>query len=562
MTEEVLEFQAEAKDLLHLVIHSLYTSKDIFLRELISNASDALDRLRFESLTRHDLISAHPGFEIRLDVDPAQRTLTISDSGIGMTRDELVSNIGTIARSATRELRRTLGEVANGADLGQLIGQFGVGFYSAFMVAERVRLVTRRAGETQATEWESTGGERYTVRPAEKATCGTSVTLHLKAPAPESGIEDYASGWWLTRTVKKYSDFVRYPVILHDGLEAAPADAPADADAPINAMKPLWKRRPGDITPAEYAEFYRQMANDWTDPIETIHFKADGVFQYDALLYVPAKAPSDLYYVAPEVGLTLYANAVVIEERSQDLLPAYLRFVRGVVDVGDLPLNISRQRLQQDHNLSVIRKGLTRKVLTTLQKMLEKERTVYETLWREFGRAIKEGVSSDFDSRDALLDLTLFSSSHDADALFTLAEYVGRMRPEQKAIFYLTGESRATIDNSPHLEAFKQKGYEVLYMTDPSDELLLQYVSEFRGTALKSAGKGTVSLGTDEERAAAEAALAQQQTEYQALLAYLQDTLQARVKRVRLSSRLTDSPACLVVDEHEDSPLLERVLQK
>jgi len=552
---ETLPFQAETKELLHLMIHSLYTDKDIFLRELISNASDALDRLRFESITNNEILQGNDKFEIRLEVDPKAKTLTISDSGIGMTRDEVIANLGTIARSGTGELRRLLAEKGAPADLPELIGQFGVGFYSAFMVADKVTVLTRRAGAAAAIEWESDGSGTYSVREAEKADRGTTIALRMKPADKDAGIEDYTDSWRISSIVKKHSDFIAYPILLKT------EDKP-EGDTPLNSMNPIWKRPPADVQPEQYNEFYKHISHDWTDPMKTIHFRAEGTFEYEALLYIPAKAPFDLYYVGAEAGLRLFAKRVMIMEKCEDLLPHYLRFIRGVVDASDLPLNISRQRLQQDIHIQRVRKRLTTKVLESFKELFEKEYDHYLTIWGEFGRAIKEGVGSDFENQAKLTPLLLFASSNDAEKLTTLKDYVARMKPEQEQIYYLTGESRKMIENSPHLEALKEKGYEVLYMVDPVDEFLLQQLTEFEGKKFKSVGKGTIELGTAEERAEAEKELKDKEDDFKPLMEFLQKELGENVKQVRLSSRLTASPACLVVEEYEYSPMLERVLQK
>lgn len=554
MSEEILEFQTETKELLHLMIHSLYTRKDIFLRELISNASDALDRLRYEALTRHELLDGNDRFEIRLEVDRAARTLTIGDTGIGMSREEVIAHIGTIARSGTAELRKKLQGSGSAADVAELIGQFGVGFYSAFMVADRVKMLTRRAGQTTATEWESAAAGTYSIKDADKAGRGTVITLYLKKPDPESGIDDYTEHWRLADIVKQHSDFVSYPIYAKKDDGAEPAV--------LNSMKPIWKRSAAEVKKEEYDEFYKHVSHDWTDPLKTIHFKAEGTFEYDALLYVPAKAPYDLYYAESDAGLRLFAKRVMIMDKCADLLPHYLRFMRGVVDAADLPLNISRQRLQQDHHIGLIRKRLTRKILDTFQELFDKDYEQYLTLWKEFGVAIKEGVATDFENREKILGLLLFQSSHDAEKLTSLKEYVGRMQTQQDQIYHLTGESRKVIENSPHLEAFKEKGYEVLYLVDTVDEFLLQHLTEFEGKKLKSAGKGSIQLGTGQEKEAAEKELKEKQDEYKPLMEFLEKELGEHVKQVRLSARLTTSPACLVVEEHDFSPRLERALRQ
>jgi molecular chaperone HtpG len=563
------QFQAETKQLLDLMIHSLYTNKDIFLRELISNASDAIERLRFESLTRSELLEGDDKFEIRLEVDREARTLTISDNGIGMSRDEVISNIGTIARSGARELRERIQQGQSEDSIAELIGQFGVGFYSSFMVADKVTLVTRRAGEEGSTCWESAGDGYYTLTDADRQSRRTSITMHLKPVDPENGIEDYTDNWILARLVKRYSDFVRYPIVfkdqrpMHDRAESNSSAQGAEKedvgmeDKVLNSMKPLWLRAQSEISESEYKEFYKHISHDWTEPLKSILLRAEGKFEYQALLFIPSKAPQDLYYHAARYGLRLYAKRVMIIEYCEDLLPRYLRFLRGVVDSADLPLNISRQMLQQDRHFTQIRKWLTKKVLDNLKKMFEKENDLYQVFWKEFGKALKEGVSSDYENKDTITSLLLFESSNDQAALTTLRGYVERMKPDQEEIFFLTGETRRVVENSPHLEAFKQKGYEVLFLVDPVDELVVQSLTEFEGKKLKSVGKGTIKLGNEDEKLLAEKG--QEATE---LLGYLQKELDKHIKQVRITNRLTQSPACLVVEDHEFSPQLERLLRK
>lgn len=566
--KEAFQFQAETRQLLDLMIHSLYTNKDIFLRELISNASDAIDRLRFEALTNPEMLEGDDKFEIRVEADPKARTLTISDNGIGMSRDEVANNIGTIAKSGTRELREMVKEGAPDAALAELIGQFGVGFYSSFMVADKVTLSTRRAGEEKATLWESTGDGYYTLVETSRDKRGTSITLNLKPSDPEGGIEDFTDKWILSRIVKRYSDFVSYPIIYKDEreeLEGEQEGAPQkDAkptivieDKVLNSMRPIWTRSPEEVSESEYVEFYRHISHDWTEPLKTVSLKAEGRFEYQALLFIPSKAPYDLYYHGAECGLRLYAKRVMIMERCDELLPRYLRFIKGMVDSADLPLNISRQMLQQDRHITQIRKWLTKKALGVLEEMYEKENDKYLSLWREFGRALKEGAGTDYDNKDKLLPILLFESSNDPEKLTTLKEYVGRMKEDQSEIFYLTGESRSIVENSPHLEAFKAKEYEVLFLVDSVDELLMQSLTEFDGKKLKSIGKGRVKLGADDEQE-----LKKQEEEVSGLLEFLQKKLDQYVKQVRLTNRLTASPVCLVVEEHDYSPQLERLLQK
>jgi molecular chaperone HtpG len=563
---ESFQFQAETTQLLHLMIHSLYTQKEIFLRELISNASDALDRLRFEVLTNSEMVPADHQYEILLKPDPAARTLTVSDTGIGMNRQELIDNIGTIARSGTKELRQKIKESQSPQALAEFIGQFGVGFYSAFMVADKVTITTRRAGETGAIRWESAGDGTYTLADAEKPGCGTDITLHLKPAAAEEGIEDYTDRWKLAMIVHKYSDFIAYPIVYQ-----GPAQEPGDKDEAkeikietktLNSQKPIWTRSRSEVSESDYNDFYKHLSSDWSEPLKVLPLKAEGVSEYTALLFIPSQAPHDLYYHAVETGLRLYAKRVMVMEKCEDLLPRYLRFINGVVDSSDLPLNISRQRLQQDRQIMQIRKWLTRKVLDALIEMKEQESEKYLKFWSQFGRALKEGVGSDYDNREKLLLLLLFESSHDAKELTTLRAYVERLKPEQNEILYLTGESRKVIENSPHLEAPRQKNYEVLYLSDPVDELLVQDLREFDGKHMKSVTKGKVQFGTEEEKKQIEDQLKEKEKEYSSFLQACQKRLDQYVKQIRLSTRLVDSPACLVTEEHEYSPHLERLLQK
>ncbi len=564
-------FQAETKQLLQLMINSLYTKREIFLRELISNASDALDRLRFEALTNPELGQEHV-FEIRLKPDPAARTLTICDSGIGMSRDELISHIGTIARSGSQEFRRRIEETASLEARAELIGQFGVGFYSAFMVADEVTVVTRRAGEQSANRWHSSGDGTYTVTPAERFRCGTDVILHLKKPDAEQGIEDYTERWKLASIVRKYSDLIAYPIVYEerksseenketDSGSSPNADAAQEPQI-LNSMKPIWTRQPSEVLAKDYHEFYSHLTNDWTEPLKVLSLKAEGIHEHEALLFIPAVAPQDLFYHAPDAGLRLYSKRVVVMEKCEDLLPRYLRFVRGVVDSNNLPLNISRQSLQQDRHVSHIRKWLTRKILETLAQMQEHEPDTYRRFWKQFGRAVKEGISFERDDKDKLIPLLLFESSHEPETLTTLKGYVERMKPPQEEIFYLTGDSRKVIENSPHLESVREKGYEVLYLSDPVDELLVQSLYEFDKKRLKSVGKGIFNAGTVEEQTHKQEQLKRKQEEYSELLEAIQKQLDEHVRKVRLSSRLVCFPACLVTEEHEESPQLERLLQR
>src|SRR5262245_38714493 len=545
---ETFQFQAEARQVLDLMIHSLYTNKEIFLRELTSNASDALDRLRFEALTKPEMIGPDDKLEIWIESDPKAHTLTISDNGIGMSRDEVISHIGTIAKSGTRELLQTLRERKSADMLTTLIGQFGVGFYSAFMVADRVTLVTRRAGEEKATQWESAGDGTYTIADASKFTRGTSITLHLKKFEEDAEVEDFTDKWVIERIVKRYSDFVAYPVIYKDkeGKEAAKT---------LNSQKPIWTRPRSEVSEDEYKEFYKHISHDWNEPLTTWSFRAEGRSEYQALLFIPSQAPFDLFYASAKFGLHLYVRRVLIVEHCEELLPGYLRFVRGVVDSSDLPLNVSRQRLQEDRHITQIRKWLVKKILDSMEEMQRNSPEKYVQLWKQFGKVLKEGASFDFENKDKLVPLYLFESSVHIEELTTLREYVGRMKEGQSDIYYMTGPSRAAVENSPHIEAFKARGYEVLYMTEPVDEILTQALPEFEGNKLKSVAKGLADLGEPED-------LKEKSREYKKLMDALQQKLDDRIKEVRLTNRLTSSPACLVVSEDEVSPTLEKLLNQ
>lgn len=565
-------FQAETRQLLDLMIHSLYTQKEIFLRELISNASDALDRLRFEALTDPELLGDED-LEIHIESDSAARTMTIRDNGIGMSHDELISNIGTIAKSGSRELMQKIQATKTEAEAMELIGQFGVGFYSAFMVADKVELVTRRAGEEGATRWESAGDGEYVMAPAERSERGTTITLHLQDVDPEQGIEDYTEEWAISRVVKRYSDFVAYPVILHTTREEVEKDEEGKEveggktetvieKKTLNSMKPIWTRPTSEVTDEEYGEFYKHISHDWNPPMRTLRFDAEGRIEYHVLAFIPSQAPHELNYHAYEYGLQLYVRRVMIMERCEELLPRYLRFVKGVVDSADLPLNISRQRLQEDRHINQIRKWVTKKILDELTQLKKDDDAKYLEFWENFGQAMKEGLTSDFDNKERLLPLMLFQSSNDPEKLTTLAEYKERMGEDQEAIYYLTGESRSAVESSPHLEAFKEKGVEVLYFTDPVDELVVQYLHEFDGKRLQDVGKGEIDLDTEEEKKEKEEKHKAQEEKYSDLMELIQKALDEDVKHVRLSGRLKTSPACLVGAPHDYSPQLEKLLMK
>ena len=551
---ETLEFQAEARQLLQLMVHSIYSNKDIFLRELISNASDALDKLRLESLVDKDLAVDTADLHIEIEVDRAARTLTVRDNGIGMSRDEVVGLIGTIAKSGTAELLRKLRESKDAAASQELIGQFGVGFYATFMVADKVTLLTRRAGQSGGTRWESTGEGTYTVEAAGDARQGTSVTLHLKPADTEDNLHDYTAEWTIREIVKRYSDFIAWPIRMTVERPAEDGETTREVQT-LNSMKALWARSRDEVDEAEYQEFYKHVSHDWADPLETIHMRGEGTFEYEALLFLPSHAPLDLFSPQGRRGVQLYVKRVFIMDDCDALMPNYLRFVKGVVDAHDLSLNISREILQQDRQIRAVRRRLVKKVLATLKEMKADRAEAYRTFWTEFGAVVKEGLIEDPDNTEALLDLVQVASTHDPAELTTLRQYVERMKDGQTDIYYATGESRTTIENSPHLEAFRAKGYEVLILTDPVDEVWVERVGEFDGKPLRSVAKGQVDLETDEEKEKAEA----DRKDYAELLSWMSGKLADSVKEVRLSSRLTTSPACVVGDAHDMTPTLEKM---
>jgi len=563
---EQLEFQAEARQLLDLMVHSVYSNKDSFLRELISNASDALDKLRLEAFRNKDLDVDTSDLHIEIETDKDARTLTVRDNGIGMTRGEVVELIGTLAKSGTAELRQQLREAKNAAASEELIGQFGIGFYSVFMVADKVELLTRKAGESDATRWESSGDGTYTIESIDDAPLGTSVTLHLKPEDAEDELHDYTAEWKIKILVKKYSDFIAWPIrmeVVHttpalekEGAEGGEETVTIETET-LNSMKALWARPKDEVSDEEYKEFYKHIGHAWDDPLEVIAMKAEGTFEYQALLFIPSHAPFDLFNRDAHTGVQLYVKRVFIMGDCDELMPEYLRFIKGVVDAQDLSLNVSREILQQDRQIKAMRRRLTKKVLSSIKELQSERPEDYRTFWTQFGRVLKEGLMSDFDNQDTLLRISSFASTHSDEEVTTLAEYVERMKDGQEQIFYATGETRQQILKSPHLEAFKAKGYEVLVLTDPVDEVWVGNVTEFDGKPLQSVAKGEVDLGSDEDKSEAERE--EQQKEFADLLDWLKETLSEHVKEVRLSSRLTESPACLITDAFGMTPALARM---
>jgi molecular chaperone HtpG len=566
---EQLEFQAEARQLLDLMVHSVYSDKDSFLRELISNASDALDKVRIEALRNKDLDIDTSDLHIEIEVDKPARTLTVRDNGIGMTHGEVVDLIGTLAKSGTAELRQKLREAQTAkttAASEELIGQFGIGFYSTFMVADKVELLTRKAGESGATRWESSGEATYTIEPVDDAPQGTAVTLHLKPEDAEDGLHDYTSEWKIRELVKKYSDFIAWPIRMEverrtpaalDEEGAGGKETVTIETQTINSMKALWAKSKDEVSEEEYKEFYKHIAHAWDDPLEIIPMKGEGTFEYQALLFIPSHAPFDMLTQDAKTGMQLYVKRVFIMGDCEDLMPNYLRFVKGVVDAQDMSLNVSREILQQDRQVKAIRRRLTKKVLSTVKDLQSERPDDYRTFWTQFGKVVKEGLMSDFDNKDVLLGISSFASTHSDEKPTTLAEYVERMKDGQEQIFYATGESRQQLLKSPHLEAFKAKGYEVLLLTDPVDEVWVGSVTEFDGKSLQSVAKGEVDLDSEDDKSEAERE--EQEKDFADLLTWLQETLSNHVKQVRLSTRLTESPACLITDAFGMTPALARM---
>ncbi|WP_458687285.1 molecular chaperone HtpG [Nocardia tengchongensis] len=570
MTEHVehLEFQAETHQLLELMIHSVYSNKDTFLRELVSNASDALDKLRLETFRDKDLHADTSDLHIELEVDRDNRVLTVRDNGIGMSRAEVVDLIGTLAKSGTAALRKQLLEAKAGDQQAEeLIGQFGIGFYSTFMVADKVTLTTRKAGETTGTRWESAAGSpTYSIAELDDAPQGTAVSLHLMAADEDDHLFDYTQEWKLREIVKKYSDFIAWPVRMDvertvmEGEGEDKVEKTIVETQTLNSQKALWTRPRSEVTDEEYKEFYKHVAHAWDDPLEIIPMKAEGTFEYQALLFIPSHAPFDLFTREHKRGVQLYVRRVFIMDNCEELMPEYLRFVKGVVDAQDLSLNVSREILQQDRQIQMIRKRLVKKVLSTVKDLKNAEdQAKYQEFWREFGRVLKEGLLSDQDNRETILGVSSFASTHSDTELTSLTSYVERMPETQSAIYYMTGESRQQIENSPHMEALLAKGLEVLVLTDPVDEMWVGSVTEFEGKPIVSIAKGEVDLETEDEKKASEQLREQQEKDFSGVTGWLRDVLDAEVKEVRLTNRLTTSPACIVGDVFDFTPMLERM---
>ncbi|MFZ3207369.1 MAG: molecular chaperone HtpG [Geobacteraceae bacterium] len=568
MTRTTKKFETEVQQLLDLVIHSLYSNRDIFLRELISNASDAIDKVRFEAHSDESILEGNTDWKIKLVPDKAAGTLTISDNGIGMNLKEVEENIGTIARSGTRAFMESI-KGQNLAENPELIGQFGVGFYASFMVADRVTLVTRRAGSpSDGCRWESMGDGSYTIEESEKSVRGTEIVLHLKEE-----MREYLDEWKIRGIVKKYSDYVQYPIVMDitreepaTGVDGKPIEGGGaiskTTEETLNSMKAIWTRQKSEITEEEYEEFYKHISHDYDKPFRTIHFAAEGTSEFKALLYIPSHKPFDLFMRDHKKGVHLYVKRVFITDNCEALLPDYLRFMKGVVDSSDLPLNVSREILQEDVQIKRIQKNLVGKILSTLAETKEKSPEDYLKFYAEFGPVIKEGLHFDFANKEKLQELVLFESSRTDPGVFvSLKEYVTRMPEGQKDIYFITGASRQAVENSPHLEIFRKKEYEVLFMTDPVDEWVVQALTEYDDRKLKAVDRGDLELESAEEKQEQEAKQEETKKQYQGVLDYIKEKLKDKVKEVRFSSRLTDSACCLVADEHGLNANMEKILK-
>jgi molecular chaperone HtpG len=561
--KETLGFQAEVKQLLQLMIHSLYSNKEIFLRELISNASDAADKLRFEAINHDALYGNDHELKIKVLFDKDAKTVTISDNGIGMSRDEVISHLGTIAKSGTKEFFSKLSgdQQADAA----LIGQFGVGFYSAFIVADRVTVETRRAGgePADAIRWESTGEGDYTIEAIEKTSRGTDIILHLR-----DGEEELLSSWKLKSIIRKYSDHISLPIVMkkEEWDEEKKETVVKDEFETVNQASALWARSKSDITPEQYEEFYKHISHDFQAPLAHTHNRVEGRSEYTQLLYVPAHAPFDLWDRNKRGGIKLYVKRVFIMDDAEQLMPVYLRFVKGVIDSNDLPLNVSREILQESRDVRVIREGSTKRVLGMLEEMANSEeqegKDKYATFWKEFGQVLKEGIGEDATNKDRIAKLLRFASTQadSSEQTVSFADYVSRMKEGQEKIYYVAADSYTAAKNSPHLEIFRKKGVEVLLLTDRVDEWMLSFLTEFEGKELVSVAKGGLDLGKLEDEAEKKEH-EETETQYKELVEKMKGALADKAKDVRVTFRLTDSPACLVADEHELSANLVRMLK-
>ena len=559
--KQTLGFQAEVTQLLQLMIHSLYSNKEIFLRELISNASDAADKLRFEAINNAALLETDSDLNIKVTFNKEARTITIADNGIGMSREDAILHLGTIAKSGTKEFFGKLsGDQQKDA---AMIGQFGVGFYSGFIVADKITVETRRAGSTEAVRWESTGAGDFSIEDITKEHRGTDIILHLR-----EGEDDFLSAWKLKSIIRTYSDHISLPILMQkeEWDEEKKEQVIKDEFETVNQASALWARSKADITPEQYEEFYKHVSHDFQAPLIHTHNRVEGRSEYTQLLYIPARAPFDLWDRNKRGGIKLYVKRVFIMDDAEQLMPVYLRFVKGVIDSSDLPLNVSREILQESRDIKVIREGSTKRVLSMLEELANAEEPAtkdkYQTFWTEFGQVLKEGIGEDASNKDRIAKLLRFSSTHtDSEAQTTsLADYLSRAKEGQEKIYYVTAESFAAAKNSPHLEIFRKKGVEVLLLTDRVDEWMLSFLSDFDGKELASVAKGSLDLGALEDEAEKKQH-EQTQTDYLELVGKMKTALEGKAKDVRVTFRLTDSPACLVADENELSGNLARMLK-
>ena len=568
MAKETLSFQAEVQQILDLMIHSLYSHKEIFLRELISNGSDALDKLRFEAKTNSQWKLSDEESSIRLTPNSDKKTLTIEDNGIGMNREEVQKNIGTIAHSGTKAFLENAQKIKENPEL---IGQFGVGFYSAFMVADKITLHTQRAGSSEGVLWESTGNGEYTISDVPRAGGhGTTITLHLKEFAAEEEVQDFTQEWVLKGLVKKYSDFIEYPIRMQVTRQEPVRDEEGKVkdneyqdvidDQILNSRKALWLQNPKEIKEDEYNQFYKDICHDWTDPLKTIHFRAEGMQEFSALMFIPSQKPFDFNSQEHKWGLSLYVKRVFIMDNAEELLPTYFRFIKGIVDSSDLSLNVSREILQQDRQVSAIRKALTSKILSYLKDELKDNREAYEKFWKTFGATLKEGIPGDHSNKEKIEKLCLFRSTKQ-DGFTTIEEYISRMPETQKEIYFLTGDHIDQLKNSPYIEAIEEKGYEVLLLTDAVDEWVMGVFSDQDGKKLKSVTANDLELDSEEEKKAKEDKLKEDEKKYEKLTSMMQKALETNVSTVKLSSRLKSAPVCFVAGEQEMSARMERMME-
>jgi len=555
---ETRQFKTEVQQLMNVIINSLYSHREIFLRELISNASDAIDKLRFQAQTEPELLSDDTELKIKLTPHKENMTLEIADNGIGMTHEEVIENIGTIARSGTADFLASLHtNDKQGAVTPELIGQFGLGFYSAFIVADKVTLITRAADGERGTKWESAGDGSYTIESVDKQSRGTTIILKLKKP--ENDEQDFTDEWTIRSIVKKHSDFVAYPIVMDVERNEPVLDAEGKPDESktqkvireetLNSMKAIWTKDKKEVTEEEHSEFYQHISHDWNPPLAHLHLKLEGTTEYNALLYIPSQIPFDLFTHEQKHGIQLYSRRVFIMENCRELMPQYLAFVKGVVDAPDLNLNVSREILQQDSLVRNIKKNLVKKILDLLAG-LEQEK--YETFYKEFGHILKAGISQDFENRDKIASLLRYKTTHSDGKYSTLADYVSRMKPDQKDIYYITGENLTSLLNSPHLERLKEKDLEVLLMTDPIDEWVIRDLHEFEKKPFKSAEKGDLELDTMDDK---------KKEEFSALFDFIKTSLDEQIKEVKPSTHLKDSVACLSGDAYDMSAYMEKILK-